>query len=544
VPPLGRREAWLLFGLTAVALALRWPWLGRSIWFDEACMSTQRIGTWPQLVATLYVDIHPPLFLTGMFGWNSLFGDSELSMRTVPLLCCLSSIPLGFVIGRRFVGDAAAWLATVLLVLSPVHIWYSAEARLYAPMLLTSLIAVGTFHRLLEGGAARWVFVLHVVNAALMLALHYYLAVLVLLLAALALGARWVVRTEPAAAAARRVVLTHGLLLMLLGAFVLVKRAFGHFETSQSYLRELTFGELGRLFAHWFWTGGTLGAADSALVRGVGVAAVGIGAAAALLGIAVLVQDRQLRPRGPLALVYALTIPAFLMLMPLCGLGNTYIERSTLPSLPFFLWIAAAGVLAVRPPRLRVAAVGIVLALAVAQTVALSVFDDRWTVYKPNPDWRAAARYLGAEIEAGAAGRPVFTTMPNPRPLSYYDARIQDAKAMSPAGRPEEIGRRVGERLGAGVGAYAERTFVAFEAHKRALLEAAALRVFPAGDGTLASLRLDERGRDEVFYLVRNHWHPSDDPAIGPLLAGGEVEVLDARVFDGISVHKVRSRRR
>ena len=57
-----RHTAWLLAAMVLTALLLRLPLLGRSVWFDEACMSDQRIGTWPQLLATLYVDIHPPLF--------------------------------------------------------------------------------------------------------------------------------------------------------------------------------------------------------------------------------------------------------------------------------------------------------------------------------------------------------------------------------------------------------------------------------------------------------------------------------------------------
>src|SRR5262245_63242492 len=132
--PTSRHVAWLLTAAVVVGLLLRVPLLGRPLWFDEVCMSKQWIGTWEQLLAALYVDIHPPLFLCFMHCWNGVFGDGELSLRLPPLLAGLACIPLLYWTGHRLVGQTAALWAVVLLTLSPVHIWYSAEARLYTPM--------------------------------------------------------------------------------------------------------------------------------------------------------------------------------------------------------------------------------------------------------------------------------------------------------------------------------------------------------------------------------------------------------------------------
>ena len=79
-------RVWVLLAVTATAALLRMPLLGRPVWFDEACMSDQRIGTTAQWLATLYVDIHPPLFVSFMHFWNGWFGDEALTMRLPALL--------------------------------------------------------------------------------------------------------------------------------------------------------------------------------------------------------------------------------------------------------------------------------------------------------------------------------------------------------------------------------------------------------------------------------------------------------------------------
>ena len=94
----------LLALLVFVALLLRLPNIDQSIWFDEACMTKQRTGTFAILITTLYTDIHPPSYYFFLYGWNNLFGDSELSIRLPPLLCGLASLPLTYIVGRRLVG--------------------------------------------------------------------------------------------------------------------------------------------------------------------------------------------------------------------------------------------------------------------------------------------------------------------------------------------------------------------------------------------------------------------------------------------------------
>lgn len=535
--------AWTVTAFVVLGLLLRLPFLDRSVWFDEVCMSDQRIGTWPQLLATLYKDIHPPLYVTFMHFWNGVFGDSEVSMRTPPLLAGLASIALVYWAGHRLVGRNAALWASLLLALSPVHIWYSAEARLYAPMVACTLLAVGTFDRLVDSSLPRrpWLWWLHTANVAVMLALHYYLAILVVLLAVLAPAMRGLTRQ------ALRITALHGIGILVLGGFVAAKMAVGEFETSQDYLRAMTLGELYLFVFDWCWTGHTLLAVDNLLddLAAFGQEAIGIGLVA--VGLVKLWQSRGERPMGPLVPCCLLAIPVFLWATALFGLGKTYTERSALPSLPFVFLLAGIGLAKLRPVVRRLLGATVIL-LGIASLIAMHAFhEEHWTVYKPHPDWRSATAWLSKEIADGGSGRPVFTSIPNPRSLSYYDARIQDVKNLQPSTDPLAIGAKVRQRLGEWPGRWlgdaAEHTFREFAQHNERLLAAAALRVYRSV-GDPARLQEIAPMPDGICYLLRDHWHPhvSVDRSIEDLLLHPRVEVLATHRFVSLDVHKVRIR--
>ncbi|HEB52944.1 MAG TPA: hypothetical protein ENI87_06790 [bacterium] len=533
-----RNAAWLLAGLIVLAAVLRLPMLDRPVWFDEACMSSQRIGTVPQLLATLYKDIHPPLFVAFMHLWNGWFGDGEVMLRMPALLTGLFCIPLTWWTGQRLVGHTASMWAAALLALSPVHVWYCTEARLYTPMVMCTLLAFGTFDRLLadDERPRPWLWLLHLGNVAVMLALHYYLAVVVAALAGLA-----PVLARGFTGRARAILVTHGIGIVLLAGFLYVKQTLGQFETSQGYLRALTVPGLCDFLFGWAWTGNTLQSDPSPLLRGLGQSHYWLGVSLAVLGVIHIALHRRDRPRGVLVPFGLLLLPCFLLGCAWVGYGQTYLERTLIPALPFLLLLAGAGITFV-PGRLADVVGGLATGLATLSVLALlTSFDSRWTVYKPHPDWRAAARYLGREIDTGNAGTPVFTSMPNPRSLSYYDPRIQDKKNLRVDVSPEQIGAKVGRFLGERMAKLARETFAEFAAHNRRLLADAKLIVRRSRPNP-ADLDLPDARPDGIVYLVRNQWHPhpSVDDSIERLLQHPDVETLHTERLQGVTVYKVR----
>jgi hypothetical protein len=407
-------------------------------------------------------------------------------------------------------------------------------------MAFSALLAVGCWQRLLrgEGGVTLWL--AHGLNLLVMIALHYYLAVYVLLLAGLS---PLVVRGLTPQV--KKLWLAHGAALVLLAGFVGMKMAFGHFEKSQDYMRDLSVAELLPLFAGWMWTGNVfqaLAPEQATLAEALPIGATVLWVALAAFGGFAILRAKRERPEGPWLAVLALAIPAFLFALPWIGLHQNYIERSTIAALPFVLLWIGAGLDAAGKRLGALLGVLVALVLAVSLATIYRYQHERWTVYKPNPDWASAAAYLGGEIDSGVAGRPIFTSKPNPRSLCYYDGRIQDVKNLEPAAELGAIGGQVRKRFGAWLGDFAERTFTEFERQKADLLAHAKLFVYRAGEGTVASLDPRARIGDGIFYLLRNHWHPPGDTTVESLVASPQIEILETRAFSGVTVWKARLR--
>ncbi len=137
---------------------------------------------------------------------------------------------------------------------------------------------------------------------------------------------------------------------------------------------------------------------------------------------------RERERHGYHVLVHLSVLPGCLFALNLLGLDHTYIERSALPALPFFFLVLAAGVTGWKAPSMERATLAGALAVALVILGFARVHERHWTVYKPNPDWRAAAAWIGERIDAGSAPRHLYTGPQSPSALTYYDPRIREVK--------------------------------------------------------------------------------------------------------------------
>ncbi len=86
-----------------------------------------------------------------------VFGASVFSYRLPSVLAGVLGLWLLYPLGRRLVGRGPAWLATLLLALHPLHVYYSRFARSYALVFLLALVLVFTLVRALEGRRGAWI---------------------------------------------------------------------------------------------------------------------------------------------------------------------------------------------------------------------------------------------------------------------------------------------------------------------------------------------------------------------------------------------------
>jgi uncharacterized membrane protein len=121
----------------------------QSLWYDEVIEEN--------VFTQLFINVNPahpentpPLnsFFLHLMKLN--FPHSDFALRIVPFTFGLTSIPLMFLLGRRLFNENVGLLASFLLSISPFHIWYSQDARMYTLQWMLALLSLIFFLRAFE----------------------------------------------------------------------------------------------------------------------------------------------------------------------------------------------------------------------------------------------------------------------------------------------------------------------------------------------------------------------------------------------------------
>jgi len=132
------------FVITLLALTLRLYRLGaQSLWYDEGVSVYLARMSLPQLTAWTADDIQPPLYYYLLHFWLPLFGpsSSEFVVRFPSLFFGVLTVPLMYKMGRHLFGAKAGLLAASLAAISPLHLWYSQETRMYTMLTFLCLLS-------------------------------------------------------------------------------------------------------------------------------------------------------------------------------------------------------------------------------------------------------------------------------------------------------------------------------------------------------------------------------------------------------------------
>jgi len=128
----------LLVGcLMLAALVLRLHALGKAnLWLDEANSWYVAHLPWPNLWANLRASPVGPLYFVALKLWMNVAGASEAALRAPSLIASIALIPLVYALGVRTVSHRAACIGAALTALSPLHLYFAQEARMYMPLAL------------------------------------------------------------------------------------------------------------------------------------------------------------------------------------------------------------------------------------------------------------------------------------------------------------------------------------------------------------------------------------------------------------------------
>lgn len=394
------RTFWILAGLTALGVALRFATLGlQSYHHDEIVTASRvlRVGFGHAMDAVGFSESAPPLYYALAWIWTQITGTGPWGLRSLSAVAGVATIPVAYLVGRELRSARTGYLAAALVAVNPMLIWYSQEARAYALMALFCAISLLYCVRALRDGRRRD-FTLWGVWSALALATHYFavfpLAAEVLLLlrrrGRAALAGLWII----------------GLAALLLAPLVIHQMSYGHAEWIGKFSLGHRLGETAITFMIGE-TGDIIGRVEQpepALLPLVLVLA-----AFALLWARGSREEK--RAAGVPLAVAGLTVGIPLLIAIVSASRDFVLARNLLPALVPLLLTVAVALTVERARRLGT----VLAALLVAYLLAFSVwvnFDDSLQ----RPDWNAVADHLGEPD----GPRATVTWVLGEAPLRYY----------------------------------------------------------------------------------------------------------------------------
>ncbi len=121
--------------------------LNQSFWLDEAInVLAVRENSLVNLITKYSTgDFHPPLYHILLWFWTKGFGFTEISTRMLSVLFGIATVFLCFFLLKRIFTPAIGLMTALFLATSPLHIYYSQEARMYAETAFFALLSIYFF---------------------------------------------------------------------------------------------------------------------------------------------------------------------------------------------------------------------------------------------------------------------------------------------------------------------------------------------------------------------------------------------------------------
>jgi len=395
-------SVWMALVLLGAGL-LRFLGLGReSIWLDEATsLIIARLGL-PSLVAWTAGDIHPPLYYLTLHFWLVL-GESEFAIRALSVTFGILAVAAGYALARELFDSRIGLLSAVLLGVSPLHIWYCQETRMYSMVTALSLLASWLVVLALKRGRFRYW--LGFVLVSVMALYTHYFAIFVLLVQSL-YAAHWLRRNRVSRRAWQMWLVAQLAIAVLFLPWVPI--LYRQVTTGGGGWVEKSIGrpQPSALLDTWvYFSTGLDRHLYPALLRRL---------AYVLFVVCVLAAGHRLlfhRPRDEVLFAFLYVGVPLGTVWVLSQVKPMYSIRYLLPFLPAYCILVALGLDHLRP---RTIGLGMVALLA----LMLLVGDWNGWRKQQNPDWRGLASYVLERAQPGDV--VLFSPRWNQKPFEYY----------------------------------------------------------------------------------------------------------------------------
>lgn len=393
--------AWLLSGITVLALFLRLFHLNSDLWFDEI---------WPLLV---YGRATPLQVITGsaslgnhilntilVNGSIAIFGAQEWAIRLPAAVFGVATIPAMYWVARMVVPWQASLGAALLLAVSYHHIFFSQDARGYTAYVLFSLLSSGLLVKgMQEDRLQSWV--LYVVTmllnlASIMIAGYVFVAHILVGAAALILIRRRGASPLPLLKRLTSVFFVTGLLALHL-------YATGLAQVYQSV--RSAYATAGGGFA--LFSAEALQEVIRGISAGIAPGLVYILLPFLIVGLALGAVGFWMLLQRQWALILALTLPEILTVLSLMAGGLTFYPRIFLLALPLTILVGVQSIYALSEWLGKVIGKGSPFfrfglpATVVLAFCAVSLVSLRHYYSVPKQPFRESIQYIEAERQPG-----------------------------------------------------------------------------------------------------------------------------------------------
>ncbi len=421
-------------------IILRLPSLTESLWHDEVFRTRVILGSDGGLNFLLN-DVHNPFYNGLMLVWTRLFGDTEVVVRLPSLIAGLTLIAALWSWARRRFGGWVAWWSAAWLLLSPVSIWYSTEAKNSIFSALFAVLTIIAYDHLAhtppnahdnQTPRRHTRAIIYAVLASAFAIITDFQLFLVLIPVWIVMLIFTIQRrrrpdpTHPHHHLNLRLFLTVIISTLILLTPLLIYKANRPHSLIRDYLNIFSLKHLLGFLGNWLPMGNALPAPDPGMwpvwyvppsLFIIPLLFIGIRAARTTISGRLL--------SAPFLCTILFYLLASLILHALGDATRIYQERNLIVLLGIFPILIIRGCLELSP-RLRTVALTIFMAMAiVSSTLIATVLADKWTVNAPNPDWQDAADAI-ADIQRT---RKADTNNPAPilvisrmslSPLRYY----------------------------------------------------------------------------------------------------------------------------
>jgi uncharacterized membrane protein len=134
--------------VVALAAIVRFAQLGHeSLWTDEL-ITLDFVTRWSGLdllVSLPQAQPHLPVYYLVLDAWIAVAGTSETALRFPSAIFGIAAVVAIYAVGTRLLDSEVGLLAALLLAVSPFHVRFSQEVRMYSLLVLLTLVSVYFF---------------------------------------------------------------------------------------------------------------------------------------------------------------------------------------------------------------------------------------------------------------------------------------------------------------------------------------------------------------------------------------------------------------